>query len=117
MASPHGTISRYTNGKCRCDACRLAKKVYEGHRLRGDRKPRVYAARSVRKHVRFLLTHGWGTKTLGDKVGVDRHTIWLIANGTTRYTDPKVAEKLLATHIMDAPHSHGGLPAKWKTKV
>jgi hypothetical protein len=29
---PHGTISRYTNQRCRCDDCRAAFAAYQRHR-------------------------------------------------------------------------------------
>lgn len=113
--TPHGTVTRYINQGCRCDPCRTAKAVYEGNRLRGKRVHQFISAAPARKHVRFLLTNGWGSKTLGERVGVSRHTILNLAAGKTRTIKVVNSNKILGTSIMDAPGPRGGgMTAQWK---
>lgn len=116
--SPHGTISRYTNDKCRCPDCRLAKLVYEGKRMMGRRTRVLIPAYQARRHARFLLMNGWGSKSLGDKVGASRHAILNLASGKTKYIRQDLADKILGTHIGNVPKQvPNGLPPKWKQTV
>ena len=39
MTAPHGTMSRYTNERCRCDECRAAKAEYERRRRAASKSP------------------------------------------------------------------------------
>ena len=50
--SEHGTPSRYTKGRCRCDACRAAGTAYAARRNSGE-----YAGRSDLSE--FMRGLGW----------------------------------------------------------
>lgn len=111
MTSPHGTISRFTNGPCSCAACRQAKKVYEGKRGLGQVRTFVLA-RPARTHVRFLLTHGWSAPTLAAHIGVSSAAIKWLAAGRSARVDAVTAERVLGAHTGNAPYRtqprHGG---------
>lgn len=52
---PHGTLSRYTNKKCRCDACRAASQAYQ--QMRKDRIAAGLPAR-VEREEDWRVVHG-----------------------------------------------------------
>lgn len=117
--SEHGTISRYTNDSCRCASCRRAKKVYEGHRMMGRRSRNLIPARPARDYLRFLIVNGWGTYTLARKIGVSRSGLLKIANGESQLISARTADKILGTHLGDAPSAKvpRGKKAAWQIEM
>jgi hypothetical protein len=47
--APHGTLTRYTTHKCRCDECKASWRDYH-RRVRGCRPLEVYNAERAAKH-------------------------------------------------------------------
>lgn len=71
--SAHGTVSRYTNDGCRCDACGEAQRTYM----------REYRARRMRLDPTFSPKHG---RSLA---GVDREAARLLAARRARRARPE----------------------------
>lgn len=111
----HGTISAYTNNKCRCVECRLSKKIYEAKRLLG--RSRVMVPTHVtRKHLKFLMTNGWSGRALAEEAGVSRALVNKVINGKTRRIDLRNQKKLLAVNTYNAPYrtkQATGTKPKW----
>ena len=107
----------YITYKCRCAKCVRAKRIYEGHRLRGKRIIYFTDAKPAREHARFLLLNGWGSQTLARKIGVTRHTIFNLVNGKTKTLNVETANKILGTCTVDAQCGPGGKKAQWRQKV
>jgi hypothetical protein len=65
MPHPHGTINRYNNQRCRCDACRAAIRDYRRERRATARtkqqRPIEHQATAGWAHLVDLLQTGLGT--------------------------------------------------------
>lgn len=104
MTSPHGTIARYANGKCHCEKCRLANKIYKAkYRARGATTRKFVPAYHARQHLHFLLTHGWSARKLAEHLGLEYCTIQAIAN-TRKRIEARTEERILAAHTLGAPY-------------
>lgn len=65
----HGTYAKYVIDKCHCDDCRIANRDYERARKLRTVPPYVSAERA-RAHIRDLMVHGIGPKSIADVSGV-----------------------------------------------
>lgn len=113
----HGTISKYTNEKCHCDECKAAWRRYRARYDMGRRR-QMMTARDVRKHLRFLLTHGWSQRTLASELGIDRSHLRKIADGAIKHVSRELGNKILAAHTFEAPYKGRaplGRTPKWAT--
>lgn len=109
MSREHGTRSRYTFEKCRCDECRRANREYQKRRQRligYGMRPQVEASK-VREHVLSLMSSpysgahdGIGWRRIGDLAGVSRSVvsalIWGKRGKPTKRIKRENADKLLA---------------------
>jgi len=59
--SEHGTISRYTNDKCRCDDCRAAHRRYSAKR-RAQRRELLQDDPTLVEHGRLSTYLNWGCR-------------------------------------------------------
>lgn len=72
MSAEHGTRTRYLNGRCRCPACREAKRVYEAHRNRMiayGRWEHPVDATGTRRRLQALVWCGWSLARLSARLG------------------------------------------------
>lgn len=104
--APHGTVSRYTIGRCRCDECRtnwMAHKREYRRRLayarwRGVSIAMVDAA-PVRAHVRRLMAAGEAYRDIATRAGQPVTTVCQLLYGKNgqprRKVRPALAEALL----------------------
>lgn len=102
MASPHGTISRYTNGKCRCGQCRVAKKIYEAKYRTGRTVHTWVPSWTVQPHLTFLIGPGrFSQRALAKQVGMDWRSFTALYQGQTRKVLKRNADRILATSLYD----------------
>lgn len=84
----HGTRSKYTWGKCRCDLCKAANARYYWDRYQikresGETNPLV-SARRAREHLRRLRRAGMGRDAVAAATDLAAHTVQEIATGKRR---------------------------------
>lgn len=93
----HGTHARYVLGPdaegnpgkgCRCEACRVANRLYERERARRI-EPAYVGAEPAREHMRMLSEHGIGLRTVARLSGVSNGALSkLMFGSSTRGTPP-----------------------------
>lgn len=84
---PHGTLSRYQAGRCRCRKCRDAKNAYARHRERMIAYGRWEAyvdAEPVREHVKSLMASGLTLGRVSVLSGVTLYTLHKLMMGNPR---------------------------------
>lgn len=111
---PHGTLSRYTDGKCRCPKCREAGTAYEADRRRkiayGIHRPFV-DAEPVRRHVRALMAAGIGWERVAFLAGVSTGMVGRLLYGErgsdpSKRVRPSNADKLLSVQPVRGNVAH-----------
>lgn len=77
MVMEHGTYSRYTIGRCRCDECRRAKREYEAARTRRQAygTSLFVDADLARERLAALLALGYSRKEICRLTGIEHK--WL----------------------------------------
>lgn len=82
MSMEHGTISYYTNKKCRCDACRIAWNEYRRTYWHDVKQgPRTVPAQETIGYIGLLLDNGFTYTSISTASGVARSTIGRIHRG------------------------------------
>lgn len=84
---PHGTLSRYQIGRCRCRLCKDAKNAYARHRERMiayGRWESYVDAEPVREHVKTLLAAGLTLGRVSVLSGVTLYTLRNLMTGNPR---------------------------------
>ncbi|WP_143588470.1 hypothetical protein [Tersicoccus sp. Bi-70] len=103
----HGTRTAYVLDRCRCRPCRDAQAADAAVRARSEaygRPTTTYVdAEPVRAHLRMLLAHGMGLKTISKQSGISNATFGRMLYGDRRSgrgaqqrTMPHVATAVLA---------------------
>jgi hypothetical protein len=95
----------YRNG-CRCAECRHAGYVYEVKRQRDRNRGivRLHDNSEAREHLQWLSEQGVGVRAVAAATGLQRHTVWKIANGQVRRSRPETISRIMAvgTHMRKA---------------
>lgn len=88
--SEHGTYSRYTIGRCRCDECRRANREYEAARVRRKLYGReaLTDAAPVREHVERLHAAGIGYREIAELAGVSKSWLYELRVAHHRTGEP-----------------------------
>ncbi|MGF0118806.1 hypothetical protein ACQFYA_21135 [Promicromonospora sp. Marseille-Q5078] len=91
----HGSHACYVLDRCRCRPCADANSVYESDRARRLAYGRtdLVDAEPVREHVRRLAAAGIGLKTLAQRSGVARGSLWKLMYGVTRPDGTRVPSR------------------------
>lgn len=105
--SPHGTYSRYTIFKCRCDACR---QVVCEYRRRATRQRAYNGGRTLiltdaeteplRARAQALIEKGWNQKALAHRAGLAQETFGSFYTGRKKNPTLKTSKKIEA--MLDA---------------
>lgn len=93
----HGTLSRYVQGKCRCEPCRSTAVRYN-KKLRSDRyqgRERLVDAESIRAHVAHLQQQGMSFRAISQAAGWASRNALATALSRTRVRRD-TAERILA---------------------
>ena len=93
----HGTISGYTNGRCHCDACRLAWNTYR--RAYYHDSPRTVDVRPVLAYLRALLAAGHTHTSIAALAGIARQTVGRITQGHRRSVRRVTAEAIMGVAL------------------
>lgn len=87
---PHGTLSRYAAGGCRCDGCRSAARAHwhETQKTRAKLgRPITATAEEVeatRNRLRLLASLGWSQPTIAEIADLTNATVSRIASGVAK---------------------------------
>lgn len=99
-AYPHGTLSRYQVGRCRCPQCKAAKNVYARHRDRMiayGRWQSYVDAEPSRRHVSTLLASGVTLGRVAVLAGLGLSTLQKLMHGTQRSGGKPAARVMVRT--------------------
>lgn len=104
----HGTISGYTNLRCRCDACREAwnayRRIHQQELNRGEY--RLVPAGEAAEHLRALRAAGFSLPAIATLTGVRRPTLNRLVSGQTKRTHPATLEAILAVELDQPAPGH-----------
>ena len=105
----HGTLGKYTSGKCRCPLCQSANTKHMRRYRKGVRLREFVPADETREHLRFLVLNGWSLRLLAKHLGLSFLTLRTIAAGDRKRVERRTEEKILAAHTFDAPYLDRGV--------
>lgn len=103
-SAQHGTRSKYAAG-CRCEPCTIANRTYARQLARHHQRvrygieahrTRLIDATETRHHLTWLTTHGIGTRSIANHLGLSRSAIHRIITGTRTRIRPETADRILA---------------------
>ena len=98
--APHGTLSRYVQGKCRCQSCRGVAARYN-KRLRAARyqgRQRLVDAEPIRAHVAQLQAQGMSFRAITQAAGWASRNALVTALSRSRVR-PDTADRILAVQL------------------
>jgi hypothetical protein len=98
-AKPHGTRARYVGGRCRCNPCREANRLYQAQRVKakifGDWNGLVSAERA-RQYLTELSANGIGRHSVQAACDVSDGILFAIITGTKKQIRARTERRILA---------------------
>ena len=101
----HGTITGYSNHRCKCDLCTEAWRVYNRRymkeRYHGLR--RRVSVKMAKRHIVMLMSEGMTARAISLSAGLHEQTVGLVINGEVKQLKHKTSEAILGVNLGDYP--------------